>query len=1084
MIENVIKRDGTIEPFDAEKITRWAEWASPHAQMKRVWPSVVVKVVSRFDGNLTSSKLQESLIEGFLELETDSAYLTAGALYAAHHRKTLYGEQIPTLWEVHQNMRADNLIRDMGYSKEDYAILNAAMKHERDFYVRHYSLLHIRNKYSIKNRVTGKEYETQQFVYMRMAMAIYEHEPEGNARLADVIAQYEVLSKKKLSAPTPNYVNFATYLRSYASCCLYVYGDTGESLAAAEHITYMMTLASAGLGFNLMTRSIADPVRGGLISHQGKLPYLRSAGANSKANLQNGRGGAGNAYVTIFDPEVIKILQLRDVRSTDQNQNRDLHYSIIFNNFYWKCLAENRDIFSWNIYTAPTLHELFYNASSEEFEKEYNRLEADETFKKKYIDIRYLHRIYNNAESNNGVIYRLNINEVNRHTPLNEPIYSSNLCVAPETTILTDKGHETIASLAGQEVTIWNGEQWSTVTVVKTGEDQELWKVKLSNNRELDCTPYHKWYVVDGYNKPAREVRTHELVEGMKLIKFEAPVIEGENIFSNAYTNGFFTGDGTQLYNGKARIYLYGDKVLLKDEFGEDVQWRVNKSTDRLEAEFTNLYPKWTIPNPTHRIQDRLDWFAGLLDADGTVHRNGTNEALVLSSNNREFLLSVSSLLQTLGVQSKVSLANEGGMRKMPLNDGTGLYGDFYCLPLYRLLLTSVATQKLIQLGLVTKRLKVEVREPQRSAEQFVTVKSVEDLGRRDDTYCVTEPLRNMAVFNGILTGQCMEIMEHTKPYDSVIDLYKEEDHGRGEVALCNLAAINVAEIESDEDYAEVMYRAYKMIDYAILRTQYILPHVGYTAKKRMYAAVGLMNLAYEMARNHYSYSSEEGRQFMHEVAERHTYFAIQASLRISRERGLAPWINRTKWVDGWTPVKTYNRNLDKIQKFEYRYDWDEVSKQIKENGGLAHSLLIAHMPGEASSKALGASNCIYPVRDLILTKTDNNIVTRWSAPGGDDPLVNYESAWDMDERDQIIMYAIFNKWSDQGVSADRWRIADNDTTFKSSDIIENDLLAATLGVRSLYYLNTNTSNNVDINKVRRIVDDGSDEEVCESCTM
>lgn len=757
MIENVIKRDGTIEPFDAEKITRWAEWASPHAQMKRVWPSVVVKVVSRFDGDLTSSKLQEALIEGFLELETDSAYLTAGALYAAHHRKTLYGEQIPTLWEVHERMRDDNLIRNMGYSKEDYAILNAALKHERDFYVRHYSLLHIRNKYSIKNRVTGKEYETQQFVYMRMAMAIYEHDPEGNQRLADVIAQYEVFSKKKLSAPTPNYVNFATYLRSYASCCLYVYGDTGESLAAAEHITYMMTLASAGLGFNLMTRSITDPVRGGLISHQGKLPYLRSAGANSKANLQNGRGGAGNAYVTIFDPEVIKIMQLRDVRSTDQNQNRDLHYSIIFNNFYWKCLAENRDIFTWNIHTAPKLHELFYKDSSEEFEKEYNRLEADDTFVKKYVDIRYLHRVYNNAESNNGVVYRLNINEANRHTPLNEPIYSSNLC---------------------------------------------------------------------------------------------------------------------------------------------------------------------------------------------------------------------------------------------------------------------------------------------------------------------------------------MEIMEHTKPYESVVDLYKEEDHGRGEVALCNLAAVNIAEIESDEDYEEVMYRAYKMIDYAILRTQYILPHVGYTAKKRMYAAVGLMNLAYVMAQNHYSYSTEEGRQFMHEVAERHTYFAIQASLRISRERGLAPWIDRTKWVDGWTPMKTYNRNLDKIQKFEYRYDWDAVSEQIKQNGGLAHSLLVAHMPGEASSKALGAANCIYPVRDLILTKTDNNIVTRWSAPGGDDPLVRYESAWEMEERDQIIMYAIFNKWSDQGASADRWRIADNDTTFKSSEVIENDLLAASLGVRSFYYLNTNTSNNVDINKVRRLVDDGSDDEVCESCTM
>ena len=131
-----------------------------------------------------------------------------------------------------------------------------------------------------------------------------------------------------------------------------------------------------------------------------------------------------------------------------------------------------------------------------------------------------------------------------------------------------------------------------------------------------------------------------------------------------------------------------------------------------------------------------------------------------------------------------------------------------------RLLVSSSGLFKLAELGLVTHRLKWVKRLPQRNAEQFVTVKEIVDDGRYDDTFCFVEPKRHMGMFNGILTGQCLEISLITNAYDSVKDLYvygdlkkaiadnahpsviqylKEKNEAvKGEVAVCSLAGINV----------------------------------------------------------------------------------------------------------------------------------------------------------------------------------------------------------------------------------------------------------------------------------------------------
>ena len=58
------------------------------------------------------------------------------------------------------------------------------------------------------------------------------------------------------------------------------------------------------------------------------------------------------------------------------------------------------------------------------------------------------------------------------------------------------------------------------------------------------------------------------------------------------------------------------------------------------------------------------------------------------------------------------------------------------------------------------------------------------------------------------------------------------------------------------------------------------------------------------MAKNKLKYDSQEGRDLIHRVAESHYWFLLNASLELSKEFGVAEWMNKTDWLEGWTPLK------------------------------------------------------------------------------------------------------------------------------------------------------------------------------------
>lgn len=973
MIKQIRKLDGSIEDFNAAKVNNWGIWASNTLGDKVDWSTIVMNAVSNKPELVSSQELQEWLIDECLDKKTYSYYLMAGRLYAVYLRKLLYkSNDVPTVKELHETLREDGLMIDMGYSDAEYARIEALIDHNKDLSYPHFSLQYIREKYALKNRITGKEYESPQFVYMRMAMALSQNDSPAE-RLKHVENFYYLFSEKLLSAPTPNYVNLGTVHNGLASCCLIAVGDEGTSLALGDYIANIMTQNSAGIGVNIMSRSIGDPIRGGLIVHQGKKPYIDAMSKSIKANLQNGRGGAGTSFYSAFDPEAEMISQLRNPRSPEDRRNRELHYALLVNRLFAKKAAKGEQIFTFNAYTAPDLMEAFYSADAERFETLYVKYEQDENFKKRYIDARELLKVSLNEAFETGTAYVGMIDEINRNTPFKEPIYSSNLCVAPDTLILTDNGQVEIQTIVDQQVNVWNGEEYSIVTVRKTGEDQTLTKVKLNNGYGLTCTPYHKWFVERA--GVTVKVETKDLVLGDVIAAYELP--------------------------------------------------RASKDDPE-----------------TIKILDQLE---AIVKTDGrfVVSRDHSfNIQLHIDVNKRQYK-SLANDLASIGIKSWFDYPN-------------------------RLIIKHTDLMLLQELDF---NLEHEFVYGVVNANEDLLVEYINVDEETSDTYCFEEPLRNAGVFGNILTGQCMEIVQPTKPYLDPLDLYLEEDHGRGEIAMCSLAASAIDNVEKtdnpDKTYALVAYYGLKMINYCIENNKYPFKHLEYTTKARRSAGVGIMGLATHLARNGLSYSSDEGKREVHRIAEKHMYHLIRASLKLSKEAGvgLAPWMHKTKWPEGWLPIDDYKRAVDEIVEggFKLNYNWEKLRSEVIENGGIAHSVLVAYMPGESSSKAVGGTNSIYPARRPHMLKTDNATVVRWAAPYSDHEDYKYEYAYDIKTKDMIDIYAIIQKFTDQAISADLYRRLVGSEKITSNEILRDFFYMLRMGMKTRYYVNTETSEGYDL---------------------
>jgi len=1040
----VIKRNGIREEISFDKITSRLQQLSKDLDRIKVHNVSLKTINSIYDGISTS------------ELDTVSGNICATLASTDYQYNQLGGRILVSSAEKNIGLllgENDNFVGRMNYIqtmynklyKRDYLVpemlaymnantefLNKLIDYTKDYTFEFFGYKTLEKSYLIK--FDDKVVESPQDLFLRVAVSIHYLQDAK-----DLMKQtYDFISNGYFTHATPTLFNAGVINGQYASCFLLGTDDSIEGMYKNVADCAKISKGAGGIGVHISNiRAKNSIIKGSNGRSNGIVRLLRVLNETSKHVTQGGkRAGSFAIYLEPWHADVKDFLELKKQTGAESERCRDLFLALWVPDLFMKAVETNGDWYLMSPDECPNLNETF----GAEFEALYNKYVSEGKYREKIKAHELWDRILV-SQIETGVPYIAYKDRVNERCNQKNigVVKSSNLCVAPETEILTDKGYKVISELKEQFVNVWNGYEFSNVQVKQTGTNQKLILVETSDGNELFCTPYHKFHIQsnDYHIKKPTIVEAKDLKTDMKLMKCNYPIIkEGLNTYKYPYTAGLFSAEGTyykayknkesykcsfkadnNLYcsrhqnyhkldvsltennndgicsaiiSKKPKISLYAEKKLLLDFIDIREGIESHESDVRIDVLLPlDLPDKYSVPLDQN-LSIRLKWFAGFIDGDGTIAVNGSNKQLQLSSIDKDFLIKINRMLNTMGINGKLNVGNPAGKRLLP--DGKGGKKYFECQTGYRLLVTSCDLYKLTELGLKCNRLKIDdVEEPQRDAKQFVKISKVSDLGDIDDTYCFREHKNHTGIFNGILTGQCAEITEVSN-----IDTH----------SVCNLASIAI-----NKFYENGVYNYDKLKEVAKLATinlnrvidvnSYPTVESKKTNLDHRPIGVGIQGLADLLCLMKLPFESQEAIDLDGKIMEVIYYGCVEASTELAEKEGSYGYYKGSDFEKGILQFD-YDARSKRIMEMSPVMDWTGLKAKIAKNG-MRNSLLTALMPTASTSQILGNNECFEPYT--------SNIYTR-STQAGEFIMINKHlikdltelGVWNNDTRENIII--------------------------------------------------------------------------------
>ena len=157
-----------------------------------------------------------------------------------------------------------------------------------------------------------------------------------------------------------------------------------------------------------------------------------------------------------------------------------------------------------------------------------------------------------------------------------------------------------------------------------------------------------------------------------------------------------------------------------------------------------------------HSTASKIKWLEHYTNSIGFIESLNYSTHLSFTSATYKFLINMLYMLQTLGVMSKI--------RKNETLPGGFEYHTLY-----------INSNDVIMLKSLGFKATIIEKINESKFKPVIIIKAISDEGEIGDTFCFTEPKKNKGVFNGILTGNCAEIVQYSSTT---------------ETAVCNLASI------------------------------------------------------------------------------------------------------------------------------------------------------------------------------------------------------------------------------------------------------------------------------------------------------
>lgn len=334
----------------------------------------------------------------------------------------------------------------------------------------------------------------------------------------------------------------------------------------------------------------------------------------------------------------------------------------------------------------------------------------------------------------------------------------------------------------------------------------------------------------------------------------------------------------------------------------------------------------------------------------------------------------------------------------------------------------------------------------------------------------------------------CCEINLPTKPLNDVND-------PNGEIALCTLSAINWGVFRDPEDMEKACTLAVRGLDALLSYQNYPILAAQLATENRRPLGVGIINLAYWLAKNDLSYSDPAALPAVDRWAQHWSYYLIKASVDLAVEKGACPKSNETKYHDGILPVDTYKKEVDELVPHVDAVDWSGLRAKLKQHG-IRNSTLMALMPAETSAQISNSTNGVEPPRSYVSVKQSKDGVLKQVVPEYRRLKNKYELLWDQKSPEGYLkIMAILQKYIDQGISVNTSYNPQHyeDEKIPMSDMIKHMVMFYKYGGKQLYYFNTyDGSGEIDLDRLNQkqilieSVDTNlqADDADCDSCKI
>ncbi|WP_416308401.1 class 1a ribonucleoside-diphosphate reductase subunit alpha [Neptunicella sp. SCSIO 80796] len=616
----VAKRNGEKEPIDLDKIHKVITWAAKGLKNVSV-SQVEIKAHLQFYDGIKTETIHETLIKSAADLicneSPDYQYLAA-RLAIFHLRKKAYGQfEPPALADHVKNMVAlgkydKHLLED--FSTEELQELGDYIDHWRDMNFSYAAVKQLEGKYLVQNRVTGKIYESAQFLYMLVSACLFANY-DKSVRLDYIKRFYDATSLFKVSLPTPIMAGVRTPTRQFSSCVLIETDDSLDSINATTSAIVKYVSQRAGIGVNAgRIRALGSEIRGGEAYHTGCIPFYKYFQTAVKSCSQGGvRGGAATLFYPLWHLEVESLIVLKNNRGVEENRVRHLDYGVQFNKLMYQRLIKDDYITLFSPSDVPGLYDAFF-ADQDKFEQLYVKYEQDDSIRKKRIKAIELFSLFMQERASTGRIYLQNVDHCNTHSPFDPavaPVRQSNLCLE---IALPTKPLNNVNDPEG-EIALCTLSAFNLGEINELDDFEELADITV---RALDSLLEYQDYPVPAALNATMGRRTL----GIGVINFAYYLAKNGAKYSDGSANGLIhrTFEAMQYYLLKASCNLAKEKEPCK-KFNETTYAKGLMPTDTYKKELDAVCNE-----PLH-----YDWDA--LRKDIMTHglRNSTLSALMPS---------------------------------------------------------------------------------------------------------------------------------------------------------------------------------------------------------------------------------------------------------------------------------------------------------------------------------------------------------------------------------------------------------------------------------------------------------------------